>query len=106
MKMFQKQVAAQIGVETCSIFNWESNKTQPDVRFMPAIICFLGYNPLPPPATTAEKLVRHRTSLGLTQKESAARIGVDQCTLARWERGEREPGGTFDLRVDKYLAQH
>jgi transcriptional regulator with XRE-family HTH domain len=26
----------------------------------------------------AERLVRHRTSLGLTQREMAARIGVDQ----------------------------
>jgi hypothetical protein len=34
---------------------------------MPAIIQFLGYNPLPEAKTVAEPLVRHRTALGLSQ---------------------------------------
>lgn len=38
-------------------------------------------------------MVRHRTSLGLSQKESARRLHVDPSTLAKWERGEREPTG-------------
>jgi len=46
----------------------------------------------------AERLVRHRTTLGLTQTVAAQEIGVDQGTLARWERGKREPTGRF-LRV-------
>jgi len=33
--------------------------------------------------------------LGLSQKESAKRLGIDPSTLARWERGEREPAGGF-----------
>jgi transcriptional regulator with XRE-family HTH domain len=37
--------------------------------------------------------VRHRTTLGMTQKEDARRLGVDQGTLAKWERGKREPQG-------------
>ncbi len=56
---------------------------------MPAIIPCLGYNPLPEARSMAEQLVRHRTTLGLSQKEAAREIGVDQGTLARWERGER-----------------
>ena len=58
---------------------------------MPDIIKFLGYDPLPQANTVAEKLVRQRTSLGLSQKESAERLGVDPGTLAKWERGERGP---------------
>jgi predicted transcriptional regulator len=71
---------------------------------MPAIMRFLGYNPLPPPDGWAERLVRCRTVLGLSQKESALRIGVDQCTLARWERGEREPTGAFEARALTFVA--
>jgi hypothetical protein len=37
---------------------WESNKGTPEIRFMPAIIRFLGYNPLPPAETLAEQLLR------------------------------------------------
>jgi transcriptional regulator with XRE-family HTH domain len=80
-----------MGVCETSIFNWKSNKGTPEIRFMPAIIRFLGYNPLPEAATLAEQLVRRRTALGKSQKESALKLGVDAGTLATWERGEREP---------------
>jgi len=95
MKLFQKDVAEAIGVDKCLINNWEGNHTNPHLQFIPAIIEFLGYNPLPPATTWGEPLVRHRTSLGLTQNETARRIGVDPSTLARWERGERERAGTL-----------
>ena len=55
---------------------------------MPGIIGFLGYNPLPEATTLTRKLVRHRTSLGMSKKKAAAALGVDQGTLARWEREE------------------
>jgi transcriptional regulator with XRE-family HTH domain len=105
LKMLQKQIAERIGVDTSSVFNWESNKKHPDVRFMPAIIAFLGYNPLPGATTYAQRLVRHRTSLGLSQEASARRIGVDPSTLARWERGERVPKGAAADRAERLLAE-
>lgn len=43
----------------------ESNDSSPEVRYMPAVIEFLGYNPLPEAQSMAEHLVRHRTTLGL-----------------------------------------
>jgi transcriptional regulator with XRE-family HTH domain len=71
---------------------------------MPGIIGFLGYNPLPKAKSMAEQLVRHRGTLGLSQKEAARAIRVDPCTLARWERGEREPTGTLLSRVVRFLT--
>ena len=70
---------------------------------MRAIVRFLGYNPLPAATSVGERLVRQRTTLGLTQKESANRIGVDAGTLARWEQGRREPTGAFLCRVERFL---
>ena len=70
---------------------------------MPAIIAFLGYNPLPPVKGLADRLVQGRTVLGLTQAVAAKRIGVDQGTLARWERGEREPAGKYLACVQQFL---
>lgn len=84
LKMLQKDVAAQIGVDTTSIHNWETNVSQPSLEYMPAIIDFVGYNPLPAAKTWAERLVRHRVSLGITQGDAARRIGVDQATQAKW----------------------
>ena len=74
------------------------------MEFMPAIIRLLGYNPLPPGANWAEWLVSCRTAMGITQAESARRIGVDQSTLAKWERGEREPTGQFAVWANRLLA--
>ena len=103
LKMLQKDVAEQLDVDKTSVFNWEANTSTPEIRYMPAIIRFLGYNPLALASTLAEQLVRQRTSLGLSQKESARQIGVDPATLARWERGEREPAGAFQARVKRFV---
>jgi len=37
------------------------------------------------------------------QKAFAARLGVDPGTLARWERGEREPKGSYVELVESIL---
>lgn len=43
-KMLQKEVAEQLGVCEPSVYNWERNASSPEIRYMPAIIQFLGYN--------------------------------------------------------------
>jgi site-specific DNA recombinase len=104
LKLTQEQVAERLGVTTASVYNWESDDSQPSVPYIPAIIEFLGYNPLPATTTLAGRLVRHRTSLGLTQSASARRIGVDPGTLARWERGEKQPAGDYLVHIERFLA--
>ena len=75
------------------------------VSIRPAVIRFLGYNPLSAADTLGERLVRQRTSLGMTQGEAAKRLGVDSGTLARWERGEREPAGGARRSVERFLDE-
>jgi site-specific DNA recombinase len=89
LKLFQRQAAEQIGADVCSLRNWEANRSKPTVELMPAIIRFLGYNPLPPGNTWAERLVAGRKVMGISQKESARQIGVDQST---WRGGNAESG--------------
>jgi DNA-binding transcriptional regulator YiaG len=105
LKMLQKDVAEQLGADKASVFNWEANTSKPEIRYMPAIINFLGYNPLPEANTAAEQLIRQRASLGLLQKDAAGRIGVDPGTLAKWEQGRREPAGGFLVRVKRFLQE-
>jgi len=45
LKMLQKQVADQIGVDKTSVFNWEANSVIPRAKYMRAIVEFLGYQP-------------------------------------------------------------
>ena len=105
LSLLQREVAEIIGVDETSVHNWEINKALPMLRCLPAIIAFLGYNPLPEPTTIAEKLVQYRSIRGIHQDELAKRIGVDPATLARWERGEREPSGKHLKQVEVLLAR-
>jgi transcriptional regulator with XRE-family HTH domain len=104
-KMLQKHVAEEIGVDKSSIHNWETAVTEPGFEYMPAIIRFLGYNPLPAGNGWGERLLRRRTTLGLSQEASAKRLGLDPSTLAKWERGEREPTGALLSRVKRFLEE-
>jgi transcriptional regulator with XRE-family HTH domain len=103
LKLLQKDVAKQLGVCQPSVYNWEANRSQPDIRYIPAIIQFLGYDPLPSVEGLGAQLVQRRIALGLSQKEAARRIGVDPGTLARRERDEREPAGKFAEAVERFL---
>jgi len=103
MKLRQKDVAERLGVTGACVYNWEANDSEPRLQYMPAVIEFLGYNPLPPASSWAERLVRHRTSLGLNQEQAARWIGVDASTLARWERGECEPARALAKRAERFL---
>lgn len=76
----------------CSVYNWENGVSSPDFRKLPAIIAFLGYNPVPEPTGAAERLVWERRARGLSQKEAAGRLGVDLGTLAKRERGRSQAG--------------
>ena len=54
--LLQKQVAEEIGVHEQTITGWERNATIPEVRYIPAIIEFLGYNPLSEGSSLSERL--------------------------------------------------
>jgi transcriptional regulator with XRE-family HTH domain len=91
LKLFQKQVADQIGVHETTITGWERNATIPEVRYMPAIIQFLGYNPVPAASSLPERLATVRRALGLSLRKMAGRFGVDPATLMGWEGGRHQP---------------
>ena len=58
---------------------------------MPAIIQFLGYNPLPTASSLPERLATARRALGLSQRKMAVKLGVDPATLMGWEAGRHQP---------------
>src|SRR5262249_23524086 len=91
----QQEVASQIGVTKCTIMYWETNRVSPAIRFIPLINGFLGYDPQAAESGQAESLAQkmkvQRKLLGLSRKKLAAILGIDQSTLASWERGEHCP---------------
>jgi DNA-binding XRE family transcriptional regulator len=93
LKLLQNQVADQIRVHEQTITGSERNATVPEVRYMPAIIQFLGYNPLPTASSFPERVASARKELGLSQRSMAKRLGVDPATLMGWEAGRHQPTG-------------
>jgi transcriptional regulator with XRE-family HTH domain len=49
------------------------------------------------------EIVSLRVQLGLTQAELAARLGVDQASISRWERGVRSPEPRARLQLSALL---
>ena len=91
LELLQKDVARQIGVDEATIWNWENNATIPEIRFVPRIIEFLGYDPLPPVENLAERLKAYRMRMGLSRKKLAEHLGIDPGTLGRWESRRGHP---------------
>jgi len=91
LDLFKSGVAKQIGVDTTTIHNWESNASLPAIRYMPAIIQFLGYDPQPSSDSFPDRLAAARRALGLSQRKMAERLAVDPGTLQGWEAGRHQP---------------
>ena len=102
--LLQKEVAEQLGVDTASIVNWESNEVQPMVHCLPGIFAFLGHNPLPEADDLIGKLKRLRGTLGLTQEKLAQKLGIDESTVAGWERGENTPVGSYRKLLEDFVT--
>lgn len=81
----RKEAAAQIGVDSETLKNWHQDRTEPEVRSYPALIRFLGYNPLPEANTQGQAVRRERMTRGLSRDVLALKARVDEATIRRIE---------------------
>jgi transcriptional regulator with XRE-family HTH domain len=102
-RLRQADAAKVIGCDETTVVNWENGHRAPRVNHLAGVVKFLGFDPFKRGDTMAQRLVGRRKALGITQKDFARQIGVDPSTLARWERGEREPTGRFAASVESVL---
>jgi len=102
--LFQKEVAARLGLDECTISNWENDRTYPAVRYLPRRIEYLGYAPFPKPQSFGDRLRAKRQHLGLSRKRLAARLGIDDGTLQRYENGVWQPGLRNRGILERFLA--
>ena len=75
----------RLGVDQDSIRNWEIGRTSIEVRYYPALIEFLGYNPLPKPITRGESIRHARMTRGWSRRKLALVADVDEATVRRVE---------------------
>ena len=87
LQLTQREAAARLRVNPLTVLNWEKGKTKPPIESMPAILAFLGHDPVPEPKTLAERLLAKRRAMGWSIKSAARQLGVDPGTWRDWEHG-------------------
>jgi transcriptional regulator with XRE-family HTH domain len=107
--LLQREVAEQVGASKATLLNWERGRSEPELRFMLAIIRFLGYDPTAPDPTLSigERLRATRRARGLSRKKVALLLGIDESTLWKWEeRGEQgRPARRVLAAVEGFLRE-
>lgn len=99
----QKDVACKLCVTTSTIWNWEHGM-EPEVRFIPRIIGFLGYNPFPCPDDVLERLAWYKQVNGLTLEQLGAEMCRDTEQLADWLSGRHKPSRRNRDEIEQFLA--
>ncbi len=101
--LLQRDVAAQMGVDSDSICHWEIGSSRPKASFLPRIYDFLAYCPWQAPAHFGEWLRMVRHSLGLSRKRLGHYQHIDESTLWRLESGRSEPTRQTESRLRDLL---
>jgi transcriptional regulator with XRE-family HTH domain len=105
LKMLQKEVAERLGTTVCTVRNWEKNRSNPSLVFIPKIIRFLGYMPYDTSNQDfGRQIAAKRTFLGLRQKDLAQAIGVDPSIIRSWEKGEHKPSKLLPRLLAAFFA--
>lgn len=89
--LLQREVANALGVDSMSVVNWEKNRTTVGARFVPAIIEWLGYDPLPRASSFGSWIAVERIRRGLARRALADALGWDESTVRRYEEANSPP---------------
>jgi len=87
----KKFAAARRAANERTYLNWESGRTTPEIRYLPRIIDFLGFDPHPVPIDLPDRLRAIRCNLGLSVKRLSSILKADESVVTRWERGSGGP---------------
>jgi transcriptional regulator with XRE-family HTH domain len=87
LRLRQEDAARALGVKTGTLRFWELGLNHVSVKHLPAIIQFLGYDPVPEVTSLPERIRAVRRRLGISQKELAKRFRMDLKTIRKWEAG-------------------
>ena len=105
-KIGQGEAALVIGVDPKTYIAWEGG-TLPRSHHWPAIIAFLGCDPIvQTPVTIPEMVSALRRRRGLTAKELGKLLGVYKLTVRAWEAGRRLPRGRVLKRFCELAARY
>ena len=100
----QREAAEQIGVDQTTLFNWETGRASPNLRAIPGVVRFLGYDPTRTGGSLVEQLQAARLRRGWSQADLARHLRVDPCTVSTWEVRGSIPWLRYQEQVIRFLA--
>lgn len=103
--LLQREVALRIGVDPTTVFNWEAGTASPNLRALPGVLRFLGYDPTETGSTLGERLRATRRRFGLSHADLALRLGVDPSSVLDWEKGRHRPTRTCRDLIGRFLKE-
>lgn len=90
-RLTQVQVGELLGVTECCVTNWELVHSEPEVRYIPKIIEFIGYCPYAPTQLLVERLKIVRWALGISQRQLAKILKTNLSNVIGWGLGRHHP---------------
>jgi DNA-binding XRE family transcriptional regulator len=95
--LLQREVAEQIGVDKATLYNWEKGRSEAELRFYPAIIRFLGYDPtVPDPSLSIGELLRPPAGRGVYPRRrlrDSSGSTPSRCAIGRRGESRGDPTG-------------
>lgn len=92
LSLLQKDVAPLLGTVEESIYRWETNRNEPEIKYIPKIIEFLGYFPFEIDiGTIAGQIKKYRYLNGLSQEHLANLLNINESTVFHFEKGKHKP---------------
>jgi transcriptional regulator with XRE-family HTH domain len=103
-RLTKRQLSLNLNVSDVTIYLWEKNKIKPSLAQIPKILEFIGRDPFEKKTESlADKIKEYRRVHGLSQRNLAARLGVDPATLAGWEKVEHHPNKNLINHLKKIV---
>ena len=100
--LYQKDVATKLRVTTSTVWNWEHTGSV-DLRYIPRVIEFLGYNPISQPEDLLERLSWYKQVNGLSLERLGVEMGRDPEQLADWLSGRHYPCRWNREEIEEFL---
>jgi transcriptional regulator with XRE-family HTH domain len=105
LKLLQRDVAKRLGANETTIYNWEKNRSNPSLQFIPKIIRFLGYFPLKCHEDTIGRLRFYKLVNGFSYKRLGKLMGKHPEQLADWLSGRVRPCKRNMESIINFLAE-
>lgn len=107
LNILQKDVAQIIGVSEDSITFWENERATPQIHHYPKVTEFLGYFPYKiDNSTLGGKIKKYRYLNGVSQRELAKALGVNESTVFNYENGKHKPLPFIVKKLMRMLESH